>query len=443
MVAEFTFSAGQGARRPPGEALPPPARRAGRQPRSGSSPARAWPRSGRRPAGVPALVVARVDRADGVLLRACRSTTARDYLLSLPGLPDDLAAQLRAFTGDGTTLPLPVPAAAGDHARPPTSTGTGDRARLPRRRCSPAWSGCEDGVVTGVAGSLSEDEVLAVARGLRLTPRSTAETARRSRPPSSCSPTCRRPRRCGAPACASGTDGGPRSTASRSPSAAARCSACSGPNGAGKTSVIKMLLGLVRPDAGEVLLLGRPGARPAARERVGYLPELFRYQPWLTAAEVLALHVRLAGVRVPGRRAARVRWRWSAWPTAPTTGWAASPRACSSGSGLAVALVARPGARRPRRADQRAGPARPGRRPRPRARRSRRAGVAVLLNSHLIGEVERVCDRVVILDRGRVAASGTLAELLGPARAAAAARRGDRRGRGPAGARPGAARTGD
>ena len=40
-------------------------------------------------------------------------------------------------------------------------------------------------------------------------------------------------------------------------------------------------------------------------------------------------------------------------------------------------------------------------------------GVAVLLNSHLIGEVERVCDRVVILDRGRVAASGTLAELLG------------------------------
>jgi len=43
----------------------------------------------------------------------------------------------------------------------------------------------------------------------------------------------------------------------------------------------------------------------------------------------------------------------------------------------------------------------------------RERGVAVLLNSHLIGEVERVCDRVVVLDRGRVAASGTLAELLG------------------------------
>ena len=49
-----------------------------------------------------------------------------------------------------------------------------------------------------------------------------------------------------------------------------------GPNGAGKTSVIKMLLGLVRPDAGEVLLLGHPAPDPRSRARVGYLPELFR-----------------------------------------------------------------------------------------------------------------------------------------------------------------------
>src|SRR5918998_1803465 len=80
-----------------------------------------------------------------------------------------------------------------------------------------------------------------------------------------------------------------------------------GPNGAGKTSVIKMLLGLVRPDAGEVLLLGRPGNDPRARERVGYLPELFRYQPWLTADEVLTLHGRLAGARVsPAERRERL-----------------------------------------------------------------------------------------------------------------------------------------
>src|SRR3954452_6436951 len=72
-----------------------------------------------------------------------------------------------------------------------------------------------------------------------------------------------------------------------------------GPNGAGKTSVIKMLLGLVRPDAGEVLLLGRRSSDPRSRSAVGYLPELFRYQPWLTAAEVLALHVTLARAPVP------------------------------------------------------------------------------------------------------------------------------------------------
>src|SRR5919112_1304954 len=72
-----------------------------------------------------------------------------------------------------------------------------------------------------------------------------------------------------------------------------------GPNGAGKTSVIKMLLGLVRPDAGEVMLLGRRSSDPRSRSGVGYLPELFRYQPWLTPTEVLDLHVRLAKVDVP------------------------------------------------------------------------------------------------------------------------------------------------
>lgn len=184
-----------------------------------------------------------------------------------------------------------------------------------------------------------------------------------------------------------------------------------GPNGAGKTTVIKMLLGLVRPDAGEAMLLGRPSADPAARARVGYLPELFRYQPWLSAGEVLALHVRLAGLAVPvaeqRERLARV-------------GLADRERDRVGGFskgmqqrlGLAVALVARPelvvldeptSALDPLgRADVRDV-----------VLDLRAQGVAVLLNSHLIGEVERVCDRVVILDRGRVAAQGSLAELLG------------------------------
>jgi len=184
-----------------------------------------------------------------------------------------------------------------------------------------------------------------------------------------------------------------------------------GPNGAGKTTVIKMLLGLVHPDAGEAMLLGQPAADPAARARVGYLPELFRYQPWLSAAEVLALHVRLAGIGVSAQER---RDCLSLVGLAERAGDRVGgfSKGMQQRLGLAVALVAGPelvvldeptSALDPLgRADVR-----------DIVLTLKSRGVAVLLNSHLIGEVERVCDRVVILDRGRVAASGTLAELLG------------------------------
>jgi len=184
-----------------------------------------------------------------------------------------------------------------------------------------------------------------------------------------------------------------------------------GPNGAGKTTVIKMLLGLVHPDAGEAMLLGRPAPDPAARAGVGYLPELFRYQPWLSAAEVLALHVRLSGVGVTAREQRDCLSLVGLAERADDRVGGFS-KGMQQRLGLAVALVARPelvvldeptSALDPLgRADVRDIVL---------ALKSR--DVAVLLNSHLIGEVERVCDRVVILDHGRVAASGTLAELLG------------------------------
>lgn len=184
-----------------------------------------------------------------------------------------------------------------------------------------------------------------------------------------------------------------------------------GPNGAGKTSVIKMLLGLVRPDAGEVALLGQPGADPQARARVGYLPELFRYQPWLTAAEVLTLHVRLAGLKVPAtERLGSLALVGLADRAGDRVG--GFSKGMQQRLGMAVALVARPelvildeptSALDPLgRADVR-----------DLLLQLKERGVAVLLNSHLIDEVERVCDRVVVLDRGRIAGAGTLAELLG------------------------------
>jgi ABC-2 type transport system ATP-binding protein len=184
-----------------------------------------------------------------------------------------------------------------------------------------------------------------------------------------------------------------------------------GPNGAGKTSVIKMLLGLVRPDAGEVLLLGRRSSDPRSRSAVGYLPELFRYQPWLSAAEVLDLHVRLSRVPVPvAERQDCLALVGLAERAGDRVG--GFSKGMQQRLGLAVALVARPelvvldeptSALDPLgRVDVR-----------DIVLSLKARGVAVLLNSHLIGEVERVCDRVVILDRGRVAASGTLDQLLG------------------------------
>jgi ABC-2 type transport system ATP-binding protein len=186
-----------------------------------------------------------------------------------------------------------------------------------------------------------------------------------------------------------------------------------GPNGAGKTSLIKILLGLVRADAGEVMLLGRPAGIGRARSRigVGYLPELFRFQPWLTADEVLALHARLAKAGWP-----RSRRRESLVDVG--LGERVDDRVGSFSKGmqqrlgLAVALVGDPelvvldeptSALDPLgRADVR-----------DLVLRLRERGTTVVLNSHLLGEVERVCSRVVILDRGRVVASGSLGELLG------------------------------
>ena len=92
--------------------------------------------------------------------------TARDYLLDLPGMPDEVATQLRGYSADGTTLPLPVPA---DEATASDTEVGGVPATLLESRdgafTAVVW--VDEGVVTAVAGSLSADEVLSVARGLR------------------------------------------------------------------------------------------------------------------------------------------------------------------------------------------------------------------------------------------------------------------------------------
>ena len=164
--AEFTFSAEQAARAAEavGEVLPPPpAGLDGSRFRlvAGPGVAQVWSAD----SGLPGLVVARAV-APTAFSSGVPFDAARDYLLDLPGMPEEVAQQLRGYSDDGTTLPLPVPA---DEATASETDVGGVPATLLRSRdgafTAVVW--VEDGVVTAVAGSLSDDEVLSVARGLR------------------------------------------------------------------------------------------------------------------------------------------------------------------------------------------------------------------------------------------------------------------------------------
>jgi len=161
-VATFTFSAARAAQSV--DDLPPlPAGLDGSTVRLEAGPgvAQTWTSD----AGAPALVVARAV-APSASSTGVPFEVLRDYLLSLPGLPPAVAAQLRTFTADGATLPLPVPA---DEVRTSSAEVGGRDATVlqTRDRALAAVVWVEEGTVTAVAGSLDVDEVLAVARGLR------------------------------------------------------------------------------------------------------------------------------------------------------------------------------------------------------------------------------------------------------------------------------------
>jgi hypothetical protein len=164
--ATFTFSAAKAAQAAAaeGEVLPPPpAGLDGSSLRIEAGPgvAAVWS----QPTGVPTLVVASVV-APTVYSSGVPFETVRDYLLSLPGLPDGLADQLRDLSAEGGTLPLPVPAELVTSST--ADVGGTDATVLTSRDglfAGVVW--VEDGRMTGVAGSLSADELLSVARGLR------------------------------------------------------------------------------------------------------------------------------------------------------------------------------------------------------------------------------------------------------------------------------------
>lgn len=185
-----------------------------------------------------------------------------------------------------------------------------------------------------------------------------------------------------------------------------------GPNGAGKSTVVKILTGLVAPTSGRVEVLGSRPGDVRAKQRIGFLPEHFRFPDWLSATELLRFHGRLYGIK-RGDLSSSIGEILELVELRDNAGQRI--RAFSKGMqqrlGIAQALIGRPDLVFLDEPTSALDPL--GRREvRQILLRLKDSGVTVFLNSHLLSEVELVCDEVAIIDRGRIIRQGTLTELL-------------------------------
>jgi ABC-2 type transport system ATP-binding protein len=184
-----------------------------------------------------------------------------------------------------------------------------------------------------------------------------------------------------------------------------------GPNGAGKTTSMKMLLGLITPTSGEAALLGKSIGNQEAMRQVGFLPEHFRFQEWLSADEFLLLHGQLLGMKSDDlqQRRAELLERVGLTPFRKK-----HLRTFSKGMlqrvGLAQALLNRPALVFLDEPTSGLDPV--GRRlVRDVIREVRAQGTSVFLNSHLLSEIEVTCDRVAFIQHGEVIRVLELASL--------------------------------
>ena len=185
-----------------------------------------------------------------------------------------------------------------------------------------------------------------------------------------------------------------------------------GPNGAGKSTLVKIAVGLVRATRGGAEVAGARAGSRAARAELGYLAELFRFPAWYTADEVLGLHQKLAGST--GGAAERQRLlELVALADARKRRVGGMSKGMQQRLGIAQALVGSPRLLLLDEPTSALDPA--GRRiVRELLEQLRDQGVSVLLNSHLLSEIELVCDRVAILRAGEVVSAGSPAELSRP-----------------------------
>jgi ABC-2 type transport system ATP-binding protein len=184
-----------------------------------------------------------------------------------------------------------------------------------------------------------------------------------------------------------------------------------GPNGAGKTTTVKILLGLTRPTEGDARVCGLPVRDHESRRRVGYLPEGHKIPNYLTARQALTIFGRMSGMetktieqRIP---VLLEKVRLPQWADVRIRKFS---KGMTQRLGLACALIHEPQVLLLDEPTDGVDPV--GRREiRDLLRDEAKNGTTVLLNSHLLSEIELTCDRVAVLRNGKVAAFGTVEEL--------------------------------
>jgi ABC-2 type transport system ATP-binding protein len=185
-----------------------------------------------------------------------------------------------------------------------------------------------------------------------------------------------------------------------------------GPNGAGKSTLVKIACGLVRASGGSAQVCGAPAGSTEARRAIGYLAELFRFPGWARATEVLELHQRLTGSR--GGAGERLELlRLVGLSDAAERRVEAMSKGMQQRLGIAQALVGSPQLLLLDEPTSALDPV--GRRTvRELLEELRGRGISVLLNSHLLSEVELVCDHVAIISKGALVTAGRPSDLARP-----------------------------
>ncbi len=184
-----------------------------------------------------------------------------------------------------------------------------------------------------------------------------------------------------------------------------------GPNGSGKSTTIKMILGLLAPTSGKVELFGLPPRTVAARAKLGYLPELSYLHPFLTARETLAYYAGLCGLkRAVARERADELLRMVKLTDVANRPVAGFSKGMARRVALASALIGKPELLILDEPTSGLDPVST-REVKLLIKALAKNGMTILMTSHLLADAEDVCDRVMILNRGRAVAEGKVAEL--------------------------------